>query len=58
MPFLKQTFEGVLIYIDSLWNMCYKINKEHFYYIGASEENRNAMIEALLTNYVPSKYIG
>ncbi len=45
-------------YIDSLWNMCYKINKEHFYYIGASEENRNAMIEALLTNYVPSKYIG
>ncbi len=45
-------------YIDSLWSMCYKINKEHFYYIGASEENRNAMIEALLTNYVPSKYIG
>ncbi len=45
-------------YIDSLWNMCYKINKEHFYYIGASEENRSAMIEALLTNYVPSKYIG
>lgn len=38
-------------YINSLWGMCYKINKEHFYYIGANEENRNAMMEALLTNY-------
>lgn len=39
-------------YIDTIWNFCYKINKEHFYYVGAKEVNRNIMIEALLTNYV------
>ncbi len=38
-------------YIDSLWGMCNKINKEHFYYVGAKEGNRNAMMEALLINY-------
>lgn len=41
-------------YIDSIWSGCYKINKEHFYHVGAKESNRNSMIEALLTNYDPT----
>lgn len=40
-------------YIDTLWKECYKLNQEHFYYIGAKEDNRNSMTEALLMNYVP-----
>ena len=40
-------------YIDSIWSGCYKINKEHFYHIGAKKSNRNSMMEALLTNYNP-----
>lgn len=42
-------------YIDTVWKGCYKLNKEHFYYIGAKEENRNSMMEALLMNYEPFK---
>lgn len=38
-------------YISSIWNDCEKITREHFYHIGAKEENRNPVIEALLTNY-------
>ena len=38
-------------YINLVWNSCYKITQEHFYFIGAKEENRNAVTEALLTNY-------
>lgn len=38
-------------YIDTVWSFCHKITKEHFYHIGAREENRNPMVEALLTNY-------
>lgn len=41
-------------YIDKVWFMCHKINKEHFYYVGAKEMNRNSMMEALLTNYNPT----
>lgn len=40
-------------YIDSIWKGCHKINKEHFYYVGAKETNRNSMMEALLMNYDP-----
>lgn len=40
-------------YIESIWGQCYKINKEHFYYVGAKESNRNSMMEALLINYNP-----
>ena len=39
-------------YIDLIWSHCHKITKEHFYFVGAKEGNRNAMTEALLTNYV------
>lgn len=42
-------------YIDIIWNFCHKINKEHFYHIGAKEQNRNSIFEALLTNYVPNE---
>ena len=38
-------------YIDLIWTSCYKINKEHFYFVGGKEDNRNTMVEALLTNY-------
>ena len=41
-------------YIDTLWRGCHKIVKEHFYHVGAREKNRNPMVEALLTNYVPA----
>ena len=38
-------------YIESVWEFCSKITKRHFYHLGAKEENRNSVIEALLTNY-------
>lgn len=40
-------------YIDKVWRDCYKLNQEHFYHVGAKEENRNSMMEALLVNYNP-----
>lgn len=41
-------------YIESIWGFCNKLTKEHFYHVGAKEANRNSMIEALLTNYIPT----
>ncbi len=41
-------------YIDNVWHFCYKINKEHYYHVGAKEVNRKPMVEALLTNYKPN----
>lgn len=38
-------------YIFSVWNDCYISTKEHFYHVGAKENNRNAVYEALLTNF-------
>jgi len=38
-------------YLDTVWNDCYKLNKEHFYHLGAKESNRKPMIEALITNF-------
>lgn len=35
----------------AIWSDYEKITHEHFYFIGAKEENRNAMTEALITNY-------
>lgn len=40
-------------YIDTVWKGCYKLNREHFYHVGAKEGNRNSMLEALLMNYEP-----
>ncbi len=39
-------------YIQTVWQDCNIITHEHFYHIGAKETNRNAIVEALLTNYV------
>lgn len=44
-------------YLNSIWNNCYKITKEHFYFVGAKEFNRNSITEALLTNYITVKNI-
>ena len=42
-------------YLDTVWQGCYKATQEHFYHVGAKEENRNSMLEALLMNYDPSQ---
>lgn len=39
-------------YIDTVWASCHKVTCEHFYHVGAKQENRNPVVEALLTNYV------
>jgi DNA adenine methylase len=41
-------------YITSMWGGYSKITQEHFYFVGAKEQNRTAMTEALLTNFVLS----
>lgn len=38
-------------YVVSLWGDCSIVTKEHFYHVGAKESNRNAVYEALLTNF-------
>lgn len=38
-------------YIDEIWSECQIITQEHYYHVGAKEKNRNAITEALLTNY-------
>ena len=38
-------------YLDCIWGECHKIKVEHYYHVGAKEENRNPMVEALLANY-------
>lgn len=41
-------------YIDSLWGEYRIVTREHFYHVGGREENRNPMIEALVTNLLPA----
>ena len=38
-------------YIESLWGKFNLLTRAHFYHVGASEHNRNPMIEAIITNY-------
>ena len=38
-------------YLNTLWHGLHVFTKAHFYHIGASEENRNPMLEALVTNF-------
>jgi len=38
-------------YIKLIWHSCTKMTREHFYHVGAREENRGAITEAILTNY-------
>jgi DNA adenine methylase len=38
-------------YIDSLWSRYRVMTREHFYHVGGREENRNAVVEALVMNW-------
>lgn len=38
-------------YVRTLWSDCSIAVREHYYHIGAKEQNRNAVLEALLTNF-------
>ena len=38
-------------YIDSLWSRYNILTREHFYHVGGREENRNPVVEAIVTNY-------
>ena len=38
-------------YINLLWNKFNIDTKSHFYYLGATEDNRNQMVEALISNF-------
>ena len=40
-------------FLETLWFECHVLTKEHFYHIGAKEENRNPMLEALVMNFIP-----
>ncbi|MBU2444214.1 MAG: Dam family site-specific DNA-(adenine-N6)-methyltransferase [Bacteroidetes bacterium] len=40
-------------YIKTLWSNFYIVTKNHFYHVGASERNRNEMLEALVCNFSP-----
>ena len=40
-------------FIDKLWSEYHMLTREHFYHIGAKEDNRNPMLEALVMNYDP-----
>jgi len=44
-------------YIQTLWNKYNVMTREHFYHVGGSENNRNPMIEALITNFSAEKKI-
>ncbi|MFQ6341428.1 DNA adenine methylase [Campylobacter sp. VTCC 70190] len=39
-------------YIDNFWGQFYSDMIEHFYHLGASENNRNAIRELLIRNYI------
>ena len=38
-------------YLETIWGDCGYETKEHFYHVGAKESNRNAIQEALVSNY-------
>lgn len=38
-------------YLDKIWGGCRKVLQEHFYHVGAKEQNRNSVFEALIMNY-------
>jgi DNA adenine methylase len=39
-------------YLKSLWSDHHVLTREHFYHVGGKEENRNPMVEALVTNFL------
>jgi len=42
--------------IDTVWARYNILTREHFYYVGAKEDNRNPMLEALVTNFGAAYY--
>ncbi len=40
-------------YVDELWGVFPRVTQSHFYHVGGSETNRNAMTEALIMNFDP-----
>lgn len=38
-------------YIRSMWSRYSVLTREHFYHVGGKEENRNPVVEALVTNF-------
>ena len=38
-------------YVKTIWSKFNIVTKEHFYHVGGKEENRNPVIEALITNF-------
>jgi len=38
-------------YLKSIWKKFNLVTKEHFYHLGGNENNRNSMLEAIITNY-------
>jgi DNA adenine methylase len=38
-------------YINTLWSRFNVLTKDHFYYVGGKEENRNPVVEALVVNF-------
>ena len=38
-------------FIEELWSDYHILTREHFYHIGAREDNRNPMLEAIVMNY-------
>jgi len=45
-------------YVKNLWSEYSVLTREHFYHVGGKEENRNAVIEALVTNLAISNVGG
>ncbi|MCR4317149.1 MAG: Dam family site-specific DNA-(adenine-N6)-methyltransferase [Planctomycetes bacterium] len=42
-------------YLDTMWGRFNVVTKEHFYHVGAKEDNRNSMLEALVMNFDPAR---
>lgn len=42
-------------YLKTIWKKFNLLTKEHFYYLGGSQSNRNSMLEALILNHKPPK---
>lgn len=38
-------------YVKSMWSKYHLLTHEHFYHVGGKEENRNSIVEALVTNF-------
>ena len=41
-------------YLDTLWSACSKATHDHYYFVGAKEQNRSSVVEAILANYIIS----